>query len=177
MTTRRAVTYGGLSCLLAAWLASAASTTFQAPPPEESERGTQGSSTEALAIEVQAQTTRLRQRLQASPTPQLPQRNPFAFVMRSEPAARPLNTRRAEPVATAGPQTPPEPMLVLIGIAEDQGPSGPTRTAIIADDRETILMVTVGQNVLGRYRVDAIGADAVELKDVATDAVKRLGLR
>lgn len=177
MTTRRAVTYGGLTCLLAAWLASAASTTFQAPPPEEPERVTQGSSTEALAIEVQAQTTRLRQRLQSSPTPQLPQRNPFAFALRSEPAARPVNPRRAEPVATAGPQSPTEPTLALIGIAEDQGPSGPTRTAIIADESESILMVTVGQNVLGRYRVEAIGADAVELTDVATNAVRRLGLR
>ena len=88
-----------------------------------------------------------------------------------------MNPRRAEPVATAGPQSPTEPTLALIGIAEDQGPSGPTRTAIIADESESILMVTVGQNVLGRYRVEAIGADAVELTDVATNAVRRLGLR
>jgi hypothetical protein len=65
----------------------------------------------------------------------------------------------------------------LIGIAEDQGPSGLVRTAIIADEAENLLMATVGNTLLGRYRVEAIGADAVELKDVNTSAVRRLGLR
>ena len=47
----------------------------------------------------------------------------------------------------------------------------------MSDEGENLLMVTVGQNVLGRYRVEAIGADAVELKDVGTSAMRRIGLR
>ena len=39
------------------------------------------------------------------------------------------------------------------------------------------MMVTVGQTVLDRYRVEAIGVDAIELKDVTTNAVRRIGLR
>jgi hypothetical protein len=38
-------------------------------------------------------------------------------------------------------------------------------------------MVVVGDAVLGRYRVEAIGADAVELKETATGAVRRLARR
>ena len=174
MTTRRAVTYGGLSCLLAAWLASAASTTFQSPPPEP-EQSAIGNSTDVISLQVQAHATRLRQRLQSAPTPQLPHRNPFAFRERPQPV--PQVVRRAGPVAPLQPQPPSEPRLSLIGIAEDQTPSGPTRTAIMSDEGENLLMVTVGQNVLGRYRVEAIGADAVELKDVGTSAIRRIGLR
>ena len=177
MTTRRAVTYGGLSCLLAAWLASAASTTFQPfdSVPRESARGTTGTSTDALAIEVQAHASRLRQRLQSAPTPQLPHRNPFAFQARPPQVVQPV--RRAERVAPVEPPPPAEPRLSLIGIAEDQGPSGLIRTAIMADEAENLLMATVGHTVLGRYRVEAIGADAVELNDVNTNAVRRIGLR
>ena len=47
----------------------------------------------------------------------------------------------------------------------------------MADEAENLLMATVGNTLLGRYRVEAIGADAVELKDVNTSAVRRLGLR
>ena len=177
MTTRRAVTYGGLSCLLAAWLASAASTTFQPldSVPRESARGTTGTSTDALAIEVQAHASRLRQRLQSAPTPQLPHRNPFAFQARPQQVVQPV--RRAERVAPVEPPPSAEPRLSLIGIAEDQDPSGLIRTAIMADEAENLLMATVGHTVLGRYRVEAIAADAVELKDVNTNAVRRIGLR
>ena len=38
-------------------------------------------------------------------------------------------------------------------------------------------MVTVGHTVLGRYRVEAIGADAVELKDVTDERVGGSTLR
>jgi hypothetical protein len=177
MTTRRAVTYGGLFCLLAAWLASAASTTFQSitSPPQEQQLGTTGTSTDALALQVQAHAARLRDRLQSAPTPQSPHRNPFMFQVRTQPAVR--NARSAEPQAPLAPPPPPEPKLSLIGIAEDQGPSGVTRTAILADEADNPIMVMVGHIVLGRYRVEAIGADAVALKNVENDSVRRLGLR
>lgn len=177
MTTSRAVTYGGLTCLLAAWLASAASTTLQqgeaagepAPVPA-------GVFTETLASEVQAHAAKLRQRLASAPTRPAPQRNPFLFEPRAAPA-RQLARQIVEPAVVPEPLPPPEPVLALIGVAEDRGPKGLTRTAIFADGSDGVLMVTVGEIVLGRYRVEAIGADAVELRDVGTQAVRRLGLR
>lgn len=176
MTTRRAVTYGGLSCLLAAWLASAASTSWQ-QQPREPERSMVGPSTETLAADVQAHAARLRERLASAPVPQLPHRNPFVFESRQPPAPRQF-ARRVEPaVLPPPPSSPPEPTLTLIGIAEDKGPKGLTRTAMIADDAEALFMVTVGQTVMGRYRVEAVGADVVELKDVESGAIRRLALR
>ena len=176
MTTRRAVTYGGLFCLLAAWLASAASTTFVQQDLREPERSMPGPSPDAIASEVQEHAARLRQRLATAPVPQPPHRNPFMFESRSQAPPRSI-ARRLEPVALPEPLPVPEPLLSLIGIAEDQGLKGVARTAIIADDAETVFMVTVGQTVLGRYRVEAIGADAVELKDVDTSVIRRLALR
>jgi hypothetical protein len=38
-------------------------------------------------------------------------------------------------------------------------------------------MVKEGEILGGRYRVVAVGADAVELSDLVTGAVRRLGLR
>jgi hypothetical protein len=176
MTTRRAVTYGGLTCLLAAWLASAASTSRQAAPPEQPARGTSGPSTDTLAVDVQEHATRLRERLAAAPNPQLPRRNPFLFESRPSPPSRQA-ARPPEPVAIPELQPAPEPVLSLIGIAEDRGAQGPIRTAVIAGDADELFMVTAGQTVLRRYRVEAIGADVVELKDIGTGVVRRLALR
>jgi hypothetical protein len=179
MTTRRAVTSGGLLCLLAAWLASAASTTLQRPAAPVDPDPTavyQAASTEALAAEVQAHAARLRQRLASAPVPQLPHRNPFAFEPRPQPELRQTDPR-TQPILSAEPPPPPDPVLSLIGVAEDETQNGPQRTAILADGAESVLMVGVGETVLGRYRVSAIGADAVELTDLQTSAVRRLGLR
>ena len=177
MTIRRAVTYGGLSCLLAAWLASAASTLRQ-PAPHEPERSIAGASTDTIVADVQAHATRLRERLASAPTPQVPRRNPFLFATRaidipSQPA------RRVEPATVLPPEALPlpEPPLSLIGIAESQTPKGPVRTAMIAGEADALFMVVVGETVVGRYRVEAIGADAVELKETATGTIKRLALR
>jgi hypothetical protein len=178
MTTRRAVTYGGLFCLLAAWLASAASTTFQNQNPPE-DVPSSSPSPDALVSDVQAHAARMRQRLASAPVPQTPRRNPFLFDAREEPAPR-HSARRIEPppaFVPPPPAPPPEPALVLAGVAEDQGPMGPVRTAILSDDTEAVFIVTVGQTVLGRYQVEAIGADVVELKDVSTGAIRRLALR
>ena len=178
MTTRRAVTYGGLFCLLAAWLASAASTTLQDEQQAiGSADGPALTSTEALANEVQAHAAKLRDRLSTAPVPQAPHRNPFLFEARALPPPRPP-MRRLEPAPIVQPAlADPEPALALIGVAEDQGPQGLTRTAILAGDAESVFMVTVGETVLGRYRVEAISADVVELKDVRNETTRRLALR
>ena len=175
MTVRRAVVYGGTCCLLAAWLASAASTTRRRPPAYQEPNVTGTTATETLASEVQAHAARLRERLASAPRPQLPHRNPFMFESRRIVPARPA--ARTDPAIVAEPLPPPEPALALIGIAEDQGPKGLVRTAVITDDAENVFVLAVGEKLVERYSVEAIGADAVELKDVTTNAVRRLVLR
>jgi hypothetical protein len=134
------------------------------------------SATETLASEVQAHAARLRERLASAPRPQMPHRNPFIFEARPVPLPRPLASR-PDPAVVPEPLRPPEPALSLIGIAEDQGPKGLVRTAIITGDADTVFVLAVGDTLLDRYTVEAIGADAVELKEIATNGVRRLALR
>jgi hypothetical protein len=177
MTIRRGAAYGGLFCLLAAWLASAASTTFDRQRVADASLAAP-SEADPLDVDFQAQAAKLRERLATAPAPQAPHRNPFVFEARAPRHAPAPPVRELAPVdVPAAPAAPPEPALFLVGVAEDQGPQGPTRTAILSDDREGTYMAAVGGMVGGRYEVQAIGADAVELKDLITGGIRRLALR
>ena len=81
-----------------------------------------------------------------------------------------------DPVFTSDPSVL-EPELSLIGVAEDQSPEGPVRTAIIAGAADELYMVKAGQDVAGRYRVTVVAADAVELHDALTGSLRRLALK
>jgi hypothetical protein len=70
-----------------------------------------------------------------------------------------------------------EPVIELIGIAENPGANGPVRTALITNEQEDLMMVTSGQRILSRYDVLVITAEAVDLKDIQTGATRRLILR
>jgi hypothetical protein len=48
---------------------------------------------------------------------------------------------------------------------------------MITGGRDDLMMVTVGQRLLSRYDVVAVGADAVELKDLETGLARRLVLK
>lgn len=175
MTPARAAAYFGSATLLGAWLASAAAVSMRQPPPPETPQPVRTSGTETLAADVEAQAVRLKERLAAAPVPQAPARNPFAFASREPPRVR----RAAAPIehdVPAVPALPPEPPLDLIGIAEQQTESGVVRTAMITAGEELFLL-TEGQALGPRYKVSAVSADAVELTDSITGAVRRLGLR
>jgi hypothetical protein len=170
MKPGRAALYLGGGILLAAWLASAAGvgrpSVPQLPPPSAD-----AAQLDSIASGVQSQAVRLRQRLAVAPAPGAAIRNPFAFAARENP--EPVVARRAPiVVAKAVAEDPPEPDLVLIGLAED----GSTRTALLGSGDE-LLMATEGQTIVGRYRVNKVGADAVELVDLATGATRRLLLK
>jgi hypothetical protein len=177
MTATRAAAYIGGCSLLAAWLSSAASTSLREPQPRpDTERQAAGSATEVLAADVQAHAARLRQRLASPPAPQVPARNPFMFRPREMPPPRPAPpVRRLEAPPPAA--LPDEPPLVLIGVAEEHTPVGPVRTAMIAAEGNELFLVKAGDTVLGRYRVERVGADAVELKELTASTIRRLGLR
>ncbi len=179
MTVKRAGGYAVVFALLAAWLSSAAGVIGQPErvsktPP----RSREAIATDAIAFDVQAQTERLKHRLATAPVPQQPIRNPFVFYSRppaprSAAAPRPLPPA-AEPIV---PDVPAEPELTLIGVAEEKKEQGIVRTALLSGPGEELLMAGVGQTVLGRYTVTAIGPDAVELRDISSDRIRRLGLK
>jgi hypothetical protein len=77
-----------------------------------------------------------------------------------------------EPVTIAVP-----PALALVGMAEQRKPEGIVRTAMIATESDDLIMAVVGDVVLTRYKVTAIGADAVELADLTTGLARRLALQ
>jgi hypothetical protein len=178
MTPARATVYIGGAVVLAAWLASAASTRFAPDEPQPAPRVVATSGTERLAADVQAQSARLRERMAAAPVPQQPRRNPFEFGERELPRARPAALRA--PVLPAPDPVPVparEPELALAGIAEQQSATGIVRTAVIVGAGDEIFMVTEGQSLIGRYTVTAVGPDVVELKDSTTGSTRRLALR
>ena len=175
MTLRRAVLYAGGASLLAAWFSSAASVSFQRQPaalthPEPP--------ADALAAGVEAQAKRLKARLAAAPLPQRPTRNPFAFVIRRVEPVEPVRpVRQAEPQPEMGPPLPPEPALLLIGLAEQKKPEGAVRTAMIETETNELILAVVGDVVLQRYKVTAIGDAAIELADQLTGRTRRLVLQ
>jgi hypothetical protein len=176
MTPKRAAAWTLVAALAAAWLASAAGVIGQpATLPRLPVRSPLSAQTEAVSFDVQAQAERLRKRLATAPSPQ-PVRNPFTFVAR-----QPLRERTAVRSVDVSPPVPSvvpveiEPELTLIGVAEDGKESEVVRTAMIVGAGDQLFLVRIGQSV-GRYQVTAIGADAVELKDSASDRVRRLAL-
>ena len=160
--------YIGGGMLLAAWLASAAGVgrpSIPQPPRPSSD----DARLDSIAAGVQSQAVRLRTRLAVAPAPGAAVRNPFSFAGRQESA--PIIARRLPTPAPTVVETP-EPDLALVGLAED----GSIRTAMLVSGDE-LLMATEGQTIVGRYRVEKVGPDAVELVDLTTGATRRLFLK
>ena len=93
-----------------------------------------------------------------------PERDIFAF----KPGALMLapSPAPAGPLLTAagqGPQ-PSVARLRLIGVAEDAGPEGPIRTAIISGQGQ-LYLAKEGETVASIYRVGTMSSDSVELID------------
>lgn len=182
MTPKKAAAYlvGGI--LSAAWFASAVGVPSQPPPVRQARAASSDEARlDALARDVQAQSSRLRKRLAAAPGVQSPPRNPFSFgageTPRQELARGPDATPTAVDPYPEPDLVPREPLLALIGVAEQKIPEGLVRTAMISEDGELLHMATAGQTVIGRYVVVTVAADAVELKDVSTGLTRRLVLR
>jgi hypothetical protein len=169
MSPTRAAAYLGGGMLLAAWLASAAGVGRPSIPPVAIP-SPEAVQLDALASDVQSQALRLRHRLAAAPAPTATIRNPFEFFVLQPKATASIKTPAASEPAVVN--VPPEPNLVLIGLAED----GSTRTAMIESGDELVMAIE-GQTIVSRYRVVKIGADAIELADLVTGTTRRLFLR
>jgi hypothetical protein len=162
--------------LLVACLAAANMPQESETPPDRRPRAAAMPTPDAIAVDVGTQASRLQARMAQAPVPDSSPRNPFSFGAPPHAARTPS----AVPVASeepAAPLPPPLPALILMGVAEETTSAGPHRTAVIGGDGDTIYMVREGDAVGERYRVKKIGADAVELEDLVTNAYRRLALR
>lgn len=101
-------------------------------------------------------------------------RNPFRFHER-QPAPEPVPQESgARPVlSTASPSTPD---LRLVGVAEDPGPDGPLRTAIVSGF-DQLFMLKVGDLFGGHFKVLAVSADAIQVEDTTTGGGFTLTMR
>ena len=172
MNLKRTATIVVGGAAVGAWLAGAATSnpgrsalTIQ-PTPAIDVRG------EELATEI----ARLQERLRPTSQPRQPGRNLFAFRARAAQPAPAFAAAAPSVTAPAMPLTPPPLPLKLAGIAEDEGPEGPLRTAIISGEGQ-LYLVKEGDEVTPRYRVGKISADVVELVDVGDNSIRRLALR
>ena len=177
MNWKRTATIGVVGGALAVWLAGAATsnrrvidTTIATPTPIEL-RGA------ALADEI----ARLRERLRPVAEPQRPARNLFQFSSRAAAPRTSVEPRTGvDPPSPAlgdrpGPRAPAAPPLKLVGIAEDPGPDGPVRTAIISGFGQ-LFFVKEGDSIAGRFRVQHLSGEVVELSDLADSTIHRLAL-
>jgi len=98
--------------------------------------------------------------------PATPTRNLFAFRrdMRRVPVAVAAPPAPAVAAPTAVDLLTRPPTLSFVGLAEDASLDGPVRTAILSSGRDLHFVKT--GDVVGGYRVLAIGADALELVPV-----------
>jgi len=172
MNVKRTLVFVGSGAALIAWLAGAATSNREyapAPvlaPPHVDVQGAD------LAKEI----ARLHERLRPESTPRQPGRNLFTFhsVIQQRPAV--VDAPKAAISEVAVPTAPPQPMLKLAGIAEDAGPNGPVRTAIISAESQ-LFLVKEGEPVTSRYRVAKIAPDVVELTDSIDGTTRRLSLK
>ena len=177
MKLKRVLTLGVVGAALAAWLA-AASTTGNRPITGNSVRHT--TPVEMRGAELSAEIARLRERLHPTAAPQAPVRNLFEFSRtapgrRAAAAPRPAVTDEPAPPPAARP-VPLAASFRLVGIAEDAGPDGPIRTAIISGSGQ-LFFAKAGDRVAERYEVARISGDAAELVDLNDHSALTLALK
>ena len=68
------------------------------------------------------------------------------------------------------------PPLKLVGIAEDTGPDGAVRTAIISSSGQ-LFLVKPGERVTDRYQVARISGEAAELIDLNDNSTLTIVLK
>ena len=149
MNMKRTVTIVVGGAALIAWLAGAATSNHTISPVVVNKPAP----IEMRGAELASEIARLQERLRPSATPRQPGRNLFAFRPIAAPPPAPLFAPAPpRPALSASlPLAPALPPLKLAGIAEDAGPEGPVRTAIISGEGQ-LHMVKEGENVTPRYQ-------------------------
>ena len=171
MNLKRAATIVVVGGALAAWLAAAATSgNREVAPPLVVETP----AVDVHGAELAAEVARLHERLRPDAAPQHT-RNLFTFAIQKPRLAAVVAP--PAPALTEAPRPPiAPPPLKLVGVAEDAGPNGPERTAIISGVGQ-LFLVKEGESVTSRYRVAKVSADVVELADADDGTTLRLALK
>jgi hypothetical protein len=178
----RAVAIVASTGMILTWLANAAS-----PRPEPVAPGAAPQASAApvaagasdLAFDMERETERLRLRIADAPGPRRSGRDPFRFAERRiAPVPRrvtPTPEYVDAPALMRQPADEPLPFK-LIGVAERATADTTVRTAVLSGKAD-VFIVGVGDQVIGRYTVAVVAADAVELTDATTGQAVRLALK
>jgi hypothetical protein len=159
-----------------AWFSAA----MTPPPSPIAPRRIAPAPVDASGAALTSEIERLRERLTPQPAPRVRVRNPFSFDSSSRPAPPAIAAPPAEygvgqaPGAGAAPWS-----LTLSGIAEDPGPDGPVRTAIISGPSQ-LFLAKEGETITERgvtYVVERISRDMIELRDPRDGTLRQLSFR
>jgi hypothetical protein len=156
--------------LLATWFAAVPPSSVPADGPADDPLP---APVAAAAASIEHEASRLQGQLRPQADFVPPIRDPFRFSRRQPPSGI---AREPDVAAESGPVRAPAPVMMLVGIAADETADGIERTAILSTSAG-VLLVRVGDDVLGRYRVTAIAGDALELVSLADGEPLRLAFR
>jgi hypothetical protein len=170
MNVKRTLTFAALGAVLAALFSSAATTGRR---PAVSPAVQKITPVETNGAELAAEIARLRDRLRPRTPPERPSRNLFEFHAAPQPRAIDVAPPPASDNVIILPTALP---LRLVGVAEDEGPDGAVRTAIISGQGD-LWLAKEGDEIARRYRVLHITADAVDLQDLNDGSLYPLQLR
>lgn len=129
---------------------------------------------EHRGAELEIEINRLHERLSPDTAPSEPSRNLFRFRAAAVRPLLPVATESSPPIVT--PPLTEQLVLKLAGIAEDAGPDGPVRTAIISTNAQ-LFLVKEGESVTSAYRVATISAGRVDLTDTRDGSIRHLDLK
>jgi len=173
MNVKRVAAIGAVGGVVAVWLAGA-STMLTQPVVDTPERKT--TAVELRGAALAAEITRLHERLRPTAAQQLPSRNLFEFSRTAPAHAAPPSPNDLPEAEAPRPAPAAPPSLRLVGMAEDAGPDGPVRTAIISGHGQ-LFIVKEGEAVTARYQVAKISGEAAEIRDLGDNSTITLVLK
>ena len=161
--------------VLAGWLASAPPVSVPENRPAAPARSSRAVS-RATTSDIVEQASRLQARIRRETAYVRPQRNPFQFEAAGPTTEKvPGPEQLGIPTEPPAPAMAPPPAVTLVGVAEDRLQTGVERTAILSSP-DGVLLVRIGDQVLGQYRVAAVEEAAVELTSLTDGSTLRLSL-
>lgn len=173
----RAFTAGWLvaAAVLSSWAVSSASEQPRAAAAAPAQAPVE--QLPALSIEVETEIARLAARSGTAAAASALQRNPFRFGGRPEAPARVIRAAREPEAVPAAPEAvasvaTAEAAPQLSGVVE----MARTLTAVISF-RDELHYVKKGDVVAGRYRVDSVSVDGVNIFDLLVGTILRLSLQ
>ena len=158
--TARSIGMIAAAAVTAGWLGARLT---QAPPPEQSLRGS--SARPSSETQVVPRAEKLRERLAAPPLPSSG-RNPFVYGARTAPSTRDHQVHGVEDVALPPPMpvAPPPPIFKLSGIASNLENGVTVLTAIVIDNG-SMVFVKAGDKLSNGYSVLRVEEASVTLAD------------